>query len=54
MRIRVLRRGEDSFQVMAEQATRKGKKVTVGKTVPRRQLKEETARLLEEVRGPGL
>ena len=50
MRIRLVRRGDNEFTVMAEQASRKGKKVTAGRKVKKEELREETARLLAEVR----
>jgi hypothetical protein len=51
MRIRLIARDEGKFQVMAEQASRKGKRVTSGNTVSREGLKAEVERLIHAVRG---
>jgi hypothetical protein len=54
MRIRLIARGDGKFQVMAEQSSRKGKKVTAGNTVPRKDVGEEAGRLVREIRGENL
>lgn len=51
MKIRLVRRGPDEFQVYAEVASGKGKKVTTGNKVSKADLKEETARVINEARG---
>jgi len=51
MRIRLVARDEGKFQLLAEQASRKGKRVTAGKTVSREGLRQEADRLVREVRG---
>lgn len=47
-RIRVVRRGDDLFQVYHERASGKGKIVLGGRPVSREKLKEETGRVLSE------
>jgi hypothetical protein len=54
VRIRLIARGDGKYQLMAEQASRKGKKVTAGKVVARGALREEVERLVTEVRTPKL
>jgi hypothetical protein len=54
VRIRLIARGDGKFQVMAEQASRKGKRATAGKVVPQKGVREETARLVSEIRGENL
>jgi len=56
MRIRLVRKGKDSFMVLAEQGSGKGKKVTTGNKVGRAGLAAETDRLVRGLRvehGPG-
>lgn len=50
MRIRIIPRPGKGYQVMAEQRSGKGKKVTTGETVPREGLKAEVARLIKALR----
>lgn len=51
MRIRIVNRGEGKVQLMAEQASRKGKRVTAGRLVALEDVRDEAGRLVREVRG---
>lgn len=51
MRIRIIPRGDGTFQPMAEVGVGKGKRVTTGRKVSKKAFKAEVARLVAEVRG---
>lgn len=51
MRIRILFRGKDKVQLLADQQSGKGKKTTSGLVVPRGQLRKECTRLVRQCRG---
>lgn len=51
MRVRLVRKGDSEFMVIAEVGSGKGKKSTSGNKVTRKGLKAEAERLVKEVRG---